>query len=407
MNRSVEKINLSHTKVKLIICTLVCLMPIMGMAVDLIAPSLPSITINLKISEVLSKNIITSYLFGFGLGNFITGFITDAWGRQKLIRAALLGFVISSFLPILYPNINLLLFSRLAQGITIGSVAVLLRTILADILPPEKIIGIGILLGTMWGIGPIIGPIIGGYLQLYFGWHASFYFFTVISLVELIFVFLIIPETHFNKNTLNLKTIKSNIVEIISCKQFMAMPLIMGIAYSMVITFHTAGPFLIQTTFHYSPVFFGRLALWMGICFLLATFTGRHLLKYYDVEKIFCITTSVFTIFALFSLALSCFWSYSLLLLSITSSLMFFADGILFPMAMGKGLSIFRHLAGTATAIMYLINGIISGSMSFLMGFIYMKNSIPMMALYLIFIFLCLIIYLKLIHKKNFKSQSK
>ena len=96
---------------------------------------------------------------------------------------------------------------------TIGGVAVVARAIYSDILPAEKLIRLGPLLGTMWGLGPVIGPVIGGYLQFYFGWQAGFFFFGLISLAMLIAIFIVIPETHFNRHPLHIKTMRKNLVE--------------------------------------------------------------------------------------------------------------------------------------------------------------------------------------------------
>lgn len=72
---------LSEKRTQLIIWTLLCLMPIIGMAVDLIAPSLPAIASGLQIPDQIAKDVISIYLFGYALGNFCTGFLTDALGR--------------------------------------------------------------------------------------------------------------------------------------------------------------------------------------------------------------------------------------------------------------------------------------------------------------------------------------
>ena len=90
--------------------------------------------------------------------------------------------MLASLAPVVFPSIQVLLIARFLQGVTIGAAAVITRAVYSDILPPEKLIRLGPLLATMWGIGPIIGPMIGGYLQFYFGWQAGFCFFAVISL---------------------------------------------------------------------------------------------------------------------------------------------------------------------------------------------------------------------------------
>lgn len=388
---------LSEKRIQLILWTLLALFPIIGMSVDLVAPSLPAIASDLQVSAKIAKDVISIYLLGYALGNFFTGFLTDALGRQKLIRIGLLAFVIVSLLPVFFPRIEVLLLARFLQGVTIGSVAVLARAIFSDILPAEKLIRLGTLVGTMWGLGPVVGPVIGGYLQFYFGWKAGFYFFGFVSFLGLIATFSIVPETHFNRHPLSIKTIKNNLIEVVTHRLFMGMVILMGIVYSLIIAFNTAGPFLIQTEFHYSPIFFGHLALCLGLVFLLSTFVCRHLLKTYKVEQLFFIVIHLFILIVGIGVLISYFFEKSIVLIAVISALMFFAGGFIFPMSMGKGLSLFRHIAGTATATMYLINTCITSLMAFLIGFITVQSAISLMWIYFLLYLMGVFIYWKLI----------
>ena len=222
--------NLTEKQTSIIIWTLLGIMPIVGMCVDVIAPSLPSIAHSLSISAGMAKDIISIFLIGYGLGNFTTGLLTDSLGRQTLLRISLLGFFISSLLPIFYPNITVILLARLLQGFTIGSVAVVARAIISDILPAEKLVSIGTIIGAMWGLGPIIGPSIGGYLEFYFGWQSTFIFLATCVLIAMLITFFIIPETHPNRTKFKLATTTRNITEVLKHKQFIAMSIIMGLS---------------------------------------------------------------------------------------------------------------------------------------------------------------------------------
>ncbi len=390
---------LSEKRTQLIIWTLLCLMPIIGMTVDLVAPSLPAIASGLQVSTKTAKDVISIYLVGYALGNFFTGFLTDALGRQKLIRTALFGFMMASLIPVFSPRIEILLLARFLQGLTIGAVALLARAIFSDILPPEKLVRLGTVIGTMWGLGPVIGPVIGGYLQFYFGWQAGFGFFAFISLLAFIAVFSVVPETHFMRHSLNIKTIKNNLMEIVTHRMFMAIVFLMGLAYSLIITFNTAGPFLIQTTLNYSPVFFGHIALCMGLVFLASTFICRYFLKQYKVEQLFLIVINLFFFITILAVVASYFFNKSITLIAVASALMFFACGFIFPMSMGKGLSFFRHIAGTATAIMYLINTLITSLIAFLASFINIQSAISMMFIYFLLMLACVFIYWGLIRR--------
>lgn len=386
-------LTLSERKVQLIVWTLLCCNPLVGMAVDLVAPSLPAIAVGLHVLPSVAKGVISIYLFGYALGNFFTGFLTDALGRQKLLRLGFFGFVLASLTPVLFPSIQVLLVARFFQGLMIGAGSVIIRAVLSDILPSERLIRLGPLLSTMWGIGPIIGPIIGGYLQAYFGWQAGFCFFAIISSILLIVIFIVVPETHFNLHPLHFKIMKKDVVEILSHRTFLALIIIMGLMYSLIIVFNTVGPFLIQTEFHQTPIFFGRLAFCLGVVFLLSTILCRVLLKKLKTEQLFLVVINALLGLSLVFVLVSYFFPQNIGLIGMGTAFMFFGSGFIFPMAMGKGMSLFRHIAGTANAMMYLVNVLLTSLVSFLMSFISMNTTIPLMWVYFVLVFICSIIY--------------
>lgn len=395
----------SEKHTKNIVWNLLCLMPMIGMAVDLVAPSLPAIAKSLQVSNNLSKNIISTYLLGYALGNFFLGFLTDAYGRQKLLRGTLFGFVIASLLPALFPDIGVLLLARFLQGVTIGGAALIARAIFSDVLPPEKLVRMGVLIGTMWGLGPVVGPVIGGYLQFYFGWQAGFWFFSILSFLLLISIFVTVPETHFNRHPLNVKTIGKNLKEILTHRLFMALVILMGIAYSLIIVFNTLGPFLIQTRLNYSPVFFGHLALILGLVFLSATLICRYLLKHFKAEQLLQVIINLFLVLAAIMFILSFPYNQNIILVGIGSGLMFFACGFIFPMSMGKGISLFRHIAGTASATMYLINILITSLASFSVSFLAVHSAVPLMLIYFSLLIIATLIYWRMIYTTSTASS--
>jgi DHA1 family bicyclomycin/chloramphenicol resistance-like MFS transporter len=395
-----EKSKFTSQKTQVITWTLLFLMPIVGMAVDLVAPSLPSIARDLNVEDSLTKNMISLYILGYALGGFFSGFLSDAWGRQRLLRGNLAAFVLASLLPTLFPNISVLLCVRFLQGITIGASAVLARTILADILTTEKLEKIGASLGVMWGIGPVLGPIIGSYLQVYIGWKACFYFFAITAFIELVLVWIIVPETHLKHHPLAIKVIGNNIREILNSKLFVGIILLMGLMYTLVASFHTLCPFLIQNTLHHSTLFFGRVALVLGVIYLLASFACRYAIQKYRVEKIFFVVLNLFFVIAIGNLVLSYIFPTSVLLIIFSSACMFFLCAFIYPLAMGKGMSLFRHVAGAASALMFS-NVILSSAISFCLSFVELDTIIPVLWVYFFLLASAAIIYWTLIREKK------
>lgn len=93
-------------------------------------------------------------------------------------------------------------------------------------------------------------------------------------------------------------------------------------------------------------MFFGHIALLMGIAFLLATFICRYLLQTRTVEQLFLVFINGFFGYAVLAVIMGHILGNSSILIGIVSAVMFFACGFIFPMSMGKGLSSFRHIAG-------------------------------------------------------------
>ncbi len=360
----------SQTRIRLIIIAILALYPLIGMGIDLIAPSLPAIGEDLHTSTIFSKNMITLYLLGVMSGTVLMGFISDAIGRRNLILYGLCIFIIGSILPPLLNIPFILLICRFIQGFGIAMFAVISRATLSDILSTEKLMHTATFMATMWGIGPIIGPLIGGYLQVYFNWQACFYFYTAMGIAGLLAAVLIIPETHFHRQPLHYPQLKINFISMLTHRSFIGCAIMMGISYSLIIVFNTLGPFIYQNILNYSASGFGKIAFYMGITFLIGTFPCRKLLKIMTPDKLIFYALILFTFTATISLIFALIETDHTQNIFISSLLMFFCCAILYPTAMAKGLSLSRHLAGTGAAILTLFNMSLTSLCAFLMSMI-------------------------------------
>ncbi len=400
------KPTLSSERIHLIVFFILALYPLVGMGIDLIAPSLPAISTSLNTSKMFSKNLITIYLLGYAVGSFCSGFLSDAWGRRRLIIAGFILFIISSLLPTYWSSVSVLLIARLLQGITLGFFSVIGRAVLADLLSPTQLVRIGVIVSMMWGIGPIIGPVIGGYLQFYFGWTACFYFFAIMGLISLIIFFIFIPETHFNRHPLNITHIKNNFILIISNKIFMGIVILMGLTYSLLIVFNTLGPFLIQQTLNHTSIYFGHLALFMGCVFLLATITCRLLMQLYDAIKIILFSILFFFLMS-FVMGVISYYEQSVMWVIASSTVLMFIDcGIVYGACMGKAISLFKHIAGSSIAMMILINISLTSVTSFMMSFIHANNAFILCAIYFVLMLLSVVVFFGVVRDREQVRES-
>ncbi|WP_255321866.1 hypothetical protein [Francisella halioticida] len=74
----------------------------------------------------------------------------------------------------------------------------------------------------------------------------------------------------------------------------------------------------------------------------------------------------------------------SISLLIVATMTVYFVCGVVFPLSMGKGISMFRHISGTAAAVMYFINMAISSITSFIQGYLHTHTITNIIAIYLV-----------------------
>lgn len=367
---------ISEAKTRAIVRMLLCFLPLVGMGIDLIAPSLPAINRSLHISPMVAKDLIALYLMGLMSGTFLSGTLSDTWGRRRLILSGFVVLVIVSVLPPLFPYPSVLLLSRLLQGLAIGTFGVLTRSVIADLLTGPALLRTASWIATMWGIGPIIGPITGGYLQVYIGWQANFFFFAIYGLIGLIVCFLWLPETHHKRTTFSLKQIKNNFAILLPHKLFVSISVLMGCLYSTLIIFNTLGPFFIERSLGHSPIFFGHAAFCLGIIFLCGTFSCRALIKYFSPAEILSVGLPTVLIFTALGILMP-YYSHSAWGILIPTAFLFFACGVLYPTCMGATMSMFKELAGSAGGITTLINLSVTTASGFLASMISAQSAKP------------------------------
>ena len=97
---------------------------------------------------------------------------------------------------------------------------------------------------------------------------------SVYSVFALILVLVCLPETNRNKRPITIKKVMNRHLHILSSKVFVGSALSMAIGYSIIVVFNTIGPFLIQDLLQYSVIFYGYLALFLGIAFTAGTFSN-------------------------------------------------------------------------------------------------------------------------------------
>ena len=106
--------------------------------------------------------LLTAYLVPSLITTPIYGRLSDGFGRRPLFLAALILFLTGSLIGVFSPNLNVLLFGRMVQGLGAGGLFSLAFAVIADILPPRERSKYVFLFVAIFGSASLLGPMIGG-----------------------------------------------------------------------------------------------------------------------------------------------------------------------------------------------------------------------------------------------------
>lgn len=209
----------AHSKNALIFVLITVMINSIGFGI--IIPVLPDLLVELTSLSLNEAAIHGGRLtFVFALMQFISmpivGALSDRFGRRPIMLLSLFGLALDYFLMGFAPTIALLYLGRIIAG-GLGATFSTANAYIADITPPETRAQNFGLVGAAFGVGFMIGPAIGGVLgdvNGIFGAYASprlpFIAAGVISLMNVVYGFIFLPETLSEENRREFKWSRAN-----------------------------------------------------------------------------------------------------------------------------------------------------------------------------------------------------
>jgi DHA2 family multidrug resistance protein len=161
--------------------------------------SLPHIAGSLSATVDEATWTLTSYLVANAIILPLTGWLSNFFGRKRMLMMSVTGFTLASFMCGLAPTLPFLIVCRVIQGACGGGLQPISQAVLLESFPPQdrgKAMG-------FWGLGivvaPLLGPVLGGWLTDSYSWRWVFYINVPIGLASIIMTRLYVFDPHYIK----------------------------------------------------------------------------------------------------------------------------------------------------------------------------------------------------------------
>src|SRR5215467_9260778 len=145
--------------------------------------SVPTISGALGISSSQGTWVITSYSVAEAIIVPLTGWLAGRFGAVRVFATAMGLFGSFSAFCGLSNSLGMLVFGRVMQGLSGGSLIPLSQTLLMRIFPKEKAASAMALWAMTTLVAPVLGPILGGWLCDQYAWPVIFFINVPIALI--------------------------------------------------------------------------------------------------------------------------------------------------------------------------------------------------------------------------------
>lgn len=151
-----------------------------------------SIRAELHLTDVEISFVLGASLAATAAGGILFGYLSDRFGRKKVLQWTILTYSIGTFLSGLSFNIWFLLMFRIITGLGVGGEWGTGQTYIGETFPAKVRGRFGAFMQTGAPIGIALASLVGGYIAPVIGWRFCFF----ISIVPAILVLLIRRHLH-------------------------------------------------------------------------------------------------------------------------------------------------------------------------------------------------------------------
>jgi MFS transporter, DHA1 family, multidrug resistance protein len=172
------------------------IMALNPLAMDMMLPALPDIASAFHISNAnRPQEVLSTFLIGFGFGQFIMGPLSDRFGRRPVLVDGMVLYGAASLLAITAQSFETLLLARALQGLGTSATRVIATSIVRDCYAGRRMASVMSFAMMVFIAVPVVAPSLGQAVMLLTQWRGIFIVLTLYGALALAWSAWRMPET--------------------------------------------------------------------------------------------------------------------------------------------------------------------------------------------------------------------
>ena len=325
-------------------------------SMDAMLPALPVIAAELS-PELAHRAplVLTTFFFGMGMGTFVAGPLSDAYGRRTVVFAGIAIYIVAAAVAWASSTLEVMLIARVFQGLGASGPRVVSAAIIRDLFKGREMARIISFVILVFTLVPVLAPALGVLIIAAMGWRGIFLAFILFAVIVTIWMVLRLPETLAveNRRPLKLKLMGAAVSEMFNHPTVRISILVQTLAMAMlIVTLMLVQPIYAQIYQRADsfPFWFGAIALVAGSASIL----NAVLVVRYGMQRLVTVTLGTQIILSGAMLALDCTTlaePYGFAAFVVWQTCLFFQVGLTLGNLNAIAMEPMGHIAGMAASV--------------------------------------------------------
>jgi DHA1 family bicyclomycin/chloramphenicol resistance-like MFS transporter len=349
------------------------------LSLDLYLPALPSLAAELGASTSAAQLTLTSCLIGLAVGQLVAGPLSDRYGRRPPLIIGLVAYALASLACAFAWTVSVLIVFRLVQGLAGAAGLVIARAVARDLYAGRRLAIFFSRLVLISGLAPVIAPVLGGQLNRVMSWRGIFGVLAGFGLVLLLAGQFGVRETLPSDRRVRggLGSTFRGFGLLLRDRFFVGVALASGLAAASMFAYIAGATFVLQRIYGLSPQGFSLAFGVNSLGIMAAAQISARLIKRWSPMRMLAVGLIVNLAGAL-GLVTTVLLGLGLVFLLASLFVMVSAIGLILPNGTALAMAGHADQAGTASALLGLLQYVIGGLVAPLVGLAGQQTAVPL-----------------------------
>jgi len=339
-------------------------------AFHIFLPSLPGLTETLGASAATAQLTVSIYVATFAFAQLGYGPLSDRFGRRRVILTGIAIYVIAPLYCAHADTIEALVIGRALQAIGGCAGLMFARVIARDLFDRNKAASVIGFVTMITSLVTAAAPAIGGYLDVWLGWQASFWVTSAYGMVVFLCCYFWLPETRPDQPARGILQTFVDGATLVRSKVFVGHALHGACTLSGWYAMLTGLPFVLVEVLEQPTTTYGFYYPFLAIGYMLGNLITSRVASTWGVERLIRVGIG----FALVPTAFVVIWNLygypSPLTLFLPFAVIVLGQGMSQPASFSLAVGVRPDLAGSAAGIMGFGQWIIAAATTQALGLV-------------------------------------